>query len=76
MSNRSNTLQITRLLKHDRTRVFSALTDPVKMELVLPAELAGTLKLTSSGASKCTKLALLSLIAVNWSQLFGPVCHW
>jgi uncharacterized protein YndB with AHSA1/START domain len=31
MSNRSSTLQITRLLKHDRTRVFSALTDPVKM---------------------------------------------
>ncbi len=31
MSKRSHSLQITRHLKHDRARVFSALTDPTKM---------------------------------------------
>ncbi|HWZ95095.1 MAG TPA: SRPBCC family protein [Opitutaceae bacterium] len=31
MNKPSHSLQITRQLKHDRTRVFSALTDPAKM---------------------------------------------
>jgi uncharacterized protein YndB with AHSA1/START domain len=31
MSKRTQTLQIIRQLKHDRARVFSALTDPAKM---------------------------------------------